>query len=240
MALSVRIDAEAKIFRLFDLHQLMEGAELDLQTFDLFGRDDVDRLYRRVSEFVETGEIGAYDDIVLHVHGINPEVCEITLKNPPGEEKTVTTDDITLQNRPFAPLLEKLTHYPPGRLFLATVSVGDGAWDFDSDIEEGVADPARLLLGYYDCGEEMDPYALLASALFEPLCDLLSTDEISYAQERLEMADFVFHPRRVYGQLFVVTQLNDTDTRVLTRIDPPSVELQDMGWPLMQNLSDEV
>ena len=238
MALQVHIDAAAKIFRLFDLKQLMGEADLDLSSFDLTQSDEAARLYRRVTEFVETGEIGAYDDILLHVHGIDPEVCEITLKN--GVQTAVSTDEIVLKNQSLSTLTEQMNQMEEGSILLATLTSGDAAWDFESDIETADIDPSCFTLGYYDCSKEMDQYNVLENALFESLCDMLSTDEIAYDGKELQLADFVLHPKQVYGQLFVVRTLTDTDTRVLTRIDPPDVELQDIGWQLLQNFSDKV
>jgi hypothetical protein len=238
MALNVHIDAKAKIFRLFDLQQLMGEMDLDISSFDLTQSDEIARLYKRVTEFVETGEIGAYDDMLFHVHGIDPEVCEITLRE--SSEKVVAPDDITLKNKTFSHLINELTKMEEERVLFATLTTGDAVWDFESDIEAGDIDPSLLSLGYYDCSKELDQYGVLESALLEPLCDMLSTDEIGYDGKTFQLADFVLHPGRVYGQLFVVRTLTDTETKVLTRIDPPNLELQDIGWQLLQNFSDEV
>ena len=234
MAVNVHIDAKAKIFRLFDLRQLMGESDLDLSEVDLSQSDEIQALFERVTEFVETGEVGAYDDMLFHLHGIDPEICEISLQN--GEEKVVSLDEITLKNDTIAPeLLKKLERYEPGNLFLATLTTGDAAWDFMGDREHDKIDPAKLTMRYVDCSEELDTYEIIASALMEDLCDVVSTDGISYAREKLELQDFVFHPKHLYGKLFVVTKALESSARVLERIDPPAVELQDNGWVLFQD-----
>ena len=238
MALQVHIDAKAKIFRLFDLRQLMGEADLDLSEIDLSQSDEIQNLYDRVMEFVETGEVGAYDDMLFHLHGIDPEICEITLQN--GEEKVVSTDDITLKNESVASELQKkLERYAPGSLFLATLTTGDAAWDFMGDGEPEKVDPAKLTMRYVDCSEEADTYEIIAGALYEDLCDVLSTDNIRYARQPLELQDFVLHPKHLFGKLFVVRKALESSARVLERIDPPHVELQDGGWILLQSESGE-
>ncbi len=234
MALNVHIDAKAKIFRLFDLKQLMGETDLDLSEVDLSQSDEIGALFERVTEFVETGEVGAYDDMLFHLHGIDPEICEISLQN--GEEKVVSLDEIILKNDAIAPeLLKKLERYESGSLFLATLTTGDAAWDFMGDKEREAADPSKLTMRYVDCSEEADTYEIIASALMEDLCDVVSTDGISYAREKLELQDFVLHPKHLYGKLFVVTKALESSARVLERIDPPGTELQDNGWVLFQD-----
>lgn len=236
MSLRVHIDGKAKIFRLFDLRQLLGETEIDPMAIDVADSDEVEKLYETVSEFVETGEVGAYDDMLFHMHGIDPEICEITLQN--GQDHVVTLDEVTLKNQPMEKLSKTLHRFEEGEMFLVTMTTGDATWDFESDIETDRSDPAKLTMPYYDCSEEMDQEALRSTALYELLCDTVSTDGIHYGRKPLELSDFVLHPKRVYGQIFIVRRLLGSDVKVLERIDPPNADLQDQSWQLMQNLSD--
>ncbi len=238
MALTVNIDAKARIFRLFDLAQVLGESELDLSEMDLSQTDDIRRVYETVTEFVETGEVGAYDDMLFHMHGLDPETCEITLSDT--TEKSVSPDEITLENQPVGALVRGLENLEPGKVLLATLTEGDARWDFDSDMEVESANPSDLVLGYYDCSAEEDQYDVMGNALFEYLCDTFSTDQIKYAGNSLELQDFVFHPQQVLGQLFVVTQSLDSDVTLLERISPVDTELQDYGWQLLVNPANDI
>jgi len=48
------------------------------------------------------------------------------------------------------------------------------------------------------------------------------------------LQDFVLHPEQVYGQLFVVSQ-TDTGMKILEKLDPSDVPLQDQQWQLLTN-----
>ncbi len=232
MALSVQINANARIFRLFDLADLLRESDIDLGAVDWSQQDEIDRLYKRVTEFVETGEVGAYDDMLFHMHGFDPETAEITLRDT--EERQVLPDELTLVNLPVGEIVREIEGLDAGKIVLSTLTNGDAQWDFDSDLSVETIDPSALSVGYFDCGEETDQYDVLANALFDYLCDTFSTDRIAYDSAGLELADFVFHPSEVYGQLFRIVE-DETGLKTIEKIDPSSAALQDQSWQLLVN-----
>ena len=238
MALTVSIEAKARICRVFDLSQLIDASEFDPAEVDLSQQADIRQLYEYVTEFVETGEVGAYDDMLFHLHGFDPEICEIVIHD--RKDRTIDPDAITLRNRPVAEIVGDMERLPAGKMVLATLSTGDARWDFAGREEVAQADPSALQLGYYDCGGEGDSYEIVANALFDYLCDTFSTDGIAYGGEALELQDFVFHEQQVYGEIFVVTQAPDSDLRMLQRLDPEESALQDRGWQLLVNRYSDV
>jgi len=233
MALQVTIKGKAKIFRLFDLQRVMNENGIDIGEFDLAQNEDIQRLYSYASEYIETGEVGAYDDLLFDLHGIDPEICEIELKN--GGERTVSIDEITLQNQPVTNLLKKLERFEDGRIFFTTLTTGDAVWDFDSEIEDEKIDPMKFSLGYYDCLEEMDQYDAISTTLYDDLCDTLSTDQIRYGRRGFELRDFVLHQQRLYGQLLVVRLTRDSRVKVLERVDLGGMEYADQSWALLSD-----
>ena len=233
MALQVTIKGKAKIFRLFDLQRVMNENGIDIGEFDLAQNEDIQRLYSYASEYIETGEVGAYDDLLFDLHGIDPEICEIELKN--GGERTVSIDEITLQNQPVTNLLKKLERFEDGRIFFTTLTTGDAVWDFDSEIEDEKIDPMKFSLGYYDCLEEMDQYDAISTTLYDDLCDTLSTDQIRYGRRGFELRDFVLHQQRLYGQLLVVRLMRDSRVKVLERVDLGGMEYADQSWALLSD-----
>jgi len=232
MALSVSINGEARVFRLFDLADLFHEMDVDVSQIDLSQQDEIDRLYAMATEFVETGEVGAYDDMMFHLHGFDPETSEIFIQDM--QELQVSPDEITLANQPVGEIVKEIEGLDVGKVVLATLTTGDAQWDFDSDAVVEDIDPSALSLGYFDCSEVADQYDMLGNALLDYLCDTFSTDEISYDGEKLELQDFVLHPEQVYGQLFVVSQ-TDTGVKVLEKLDPSDVPLQDQQWQLLTN-----
>ncbi len=238
MALQVTIKAKAKIFRLFDLQQVMQENGIDIGEFDLAQNDDIRRLYDYATEYIETGEVGAYDDLLFDLHGIDPEICEIELKN--GGVQRVSIDEITLKNQPVSTLLKKMERFEDGRIFFTTLTTGDAAWDFYSDIEDTKIDPMKFSLGYYDCLEEIDQYDAISTTLYDDLCDTVSTDQIGYGRRSLELSDFVLHQKRIYGQLLVVRLMRDSRVKVLERVDLGGMEYADQSWALLSDRQNDL
>ncbi len=231
MALNLTIEAKTRIFRLFDLSQLLNTSDLDLSELDLEGHEDITRLYEFVTEFVETGEVGAYDDMLFHLHGFDPETATITA----NEANELDIDALTLVNQPVRELVRKAEGPEVGRVLLATLDTGDARWDFAGEQEAETVDAQSVALGYYDCSAEADQYDVMGNALFSYLCDTFSTDQISYEGEKLELEDFVYHPEQVFGQIFVVREALGTGEKVLERLDPEDIPVQDSAWQLLTN-----
>lgn len=236
MALNLAIEAKARIFRLFDLSQLLNVSDFDISELDLNAHEDITRLYEHVTEFIETGEVGAYDDMLFHLHGFDPETATITA----NEENELDIDALTLLNQPVGELIRDAEDLEVGRVLLATLDTGDARWDFAGDIESESIKAEKLALGYYDCSIEEDQYDVMGNALFSYLCDTFSTDQISYDARKLELEDFVFHPEQVFGQIFIVREVLGTGEKTLERIDPEDAPVQDTAWQLLVNsYSDE-
>jgi hypothetical protein len=231
MALNLTIEAKARIFRLFDLSQLLNASDLDLTELDLNAHEDIARLYEFITEFIETGEVGAYDDMLFHLHGFDPETCTITA----NEEHELDIDALTLLNQPVGALIRDAKDLEIGDVLLATLDTGDARWDFTADIDSASPSSEKLALGYYDCNAEADQYDVMGNTLFSYLCDTFSTDQISYDAQKVELEDFLFHPEQVFGQIFVVKEVVGTGEKILERIDPESAPLQDAAWQLLVN-----
>ncbi|WP_200762419.1 hypothetical protein [Nitrosophilus alvini] len=214
MSLNLSIAGRAKLVKFYNLSRLeIEG--LDISQLDLEQKEDIEEFFEKVLEFTETGEAEAYEP-PLEVHGCDTEICTIKLKNT--EEYVLSADEITLKNIHIDEILKDIQHAKEGDIYFVKCFEGDALWDFDSDYE-GEVDPSKFKIGYIDCTIDIDQYEALSAGYYDILCDIIYTDYIEYDNSMFELVDFVFHPMKIYAQLYIVKKDPVTGLNILEKVD---------------------
>ena len=206
----VSVKGAAKVIRVYNVSR-MEIEGLDLSEFDLESAEDVRELFDLVNDFVETGEVEAFEPPV-ELNGVDPDECTIEI-----EGKRYTSDEVTLWNENIVELLSNIQEAKVGDLFYIRSLEGDGLWDIDSDAEH--IEPSKLALGYVDCSVMFDQYDVLREGYLDIICDTILPEHIRYEDARFELKDFVFHPVQIYGQLYVVVKDPVEDVKFLQKVD---------------------
>ena len=206
----VSVKGAAKVLRVYNVSR-MEIEGLDISEFDLESAEDVRELFELVNDFVETGEVEAFEPPV-ELNGVDPDECTIEI-----DGKRYTTDEVTLWNENIMDLLSNIQEAEVGDLFYIRSMEGDGLWDIDSDAEE--IDPSKLAIGYVDCSVMFDQYDVLREGYLDFICDTILPEHMKYEDAMFELKDFVFFPVQVYGQLYVVVKDPVEDVKLLQKVD---------------------
>ena len=152
----------------------------------------------------------------MEVHGCDSERCTIKITN--SQQKVFSVEEVELKNIHIDEILKDIQRAESGEIYFVKCFEGDALWDFDSDFE-GEPDPAKLKIGYIDCTIDIDQYEALSSGYYDMLCDMIYTDYIEYENSRFELVDFVFHPMKIYAQLYVVRKDAVTGSNILEKVD---------------------
>ncbi len=206
----ISIKGAAKVVRLYNVTR-MEVEGLDVEDYDLESKEDVRELFERVTEFVETGEVEAFEP-PLELQGVDPEECTIKVA-----EKTIYPDEITLKNQSIVDLLQEIQESEEGEVYYIQSLEGDGLWDIDAE-EENI-DPSTLSIGYVDCSVLFDQYDILREGYLDVICDTILPPTIKAGDIAMEVEDFVFHPVQVYAQLYEVKSDPVTGVKILQKVD---------------------
>ena len=215
MSLNLSIRGDAKLVKIYNVSRLdIEG--IDLDSYDLEVKEDINELFEIVNDFVETGEADVYEGH-LEIHGVDPESCKFKLFDT--KEKEFVLEEATLKNIKIDDLLKDIQNANVGDIFFIKSFEGEALWDFDSDIETDEIDPKNFEIGYIDCLDGHDQYDVFKEGIYDLLCDTVSTDYIRYNGEKFELLDFVFHPVQIFAQLYVVKEDPLGETKVLQKVE---------------------
>jgi hypothetical protein len=207
---SIDIGGSARVVKLYDLASLdIEG--VDFADFDLASREDIAELFELVNDYVETGEADSLSDPV-EIRGVDPDECVIKV-----EGERLTPDEVSLYNVALEDLLAPIQEAEEGDLYYIRSMEGDGEWIIESDLDE--LDISKLGIGYTDCSLYFDQYDVLREGYLELICDTILPEKIVYDGESIfELAEFVFDPVQVWGQLYKVVE-DPAGIKVLQKID---------------------
>ncbi len=206
----ISVKGAAKVVRLYNV-TIMQIEGLDVEDYDLESREDVRELFERVTEFVETGEVEAFEP-PIELQGVDPEECTIKVG-----EKTLYPDEITLKNQNIIDLLPQIQESEDGEIYYIQSLEGDGLWDIDAEDEN--IDPSKLTIGYVDCSVLFDQYDILREGYLDVICDTILPPTIEAGDIVTEVEDFVFHPVQVYAQLYEVKTDPITGVKILQKVD---------------------
>ena len=207
---TIDVGGSASVIKLYNVTRLeMEG--VDLEDVDLASREDVAQLFELVNDFVETGEADAIEE-PIEIRGADPDECVIKV-----EGKRLLPDEITLYNVKIDDLLAPIQDAEVGDIYYIRSMFGDGEWIIESDLDE--LDISKLGIGYTDCSLYFDQYDVLREGYLELICDTILPEKIVYDGEAIfELAEFVFDPVQVWGQLYKVVE-DPAGVKVLQKID---------------------
>ncbi len=207
---AVSIKGAAKVIRIYNVSR-MEIEGLDVSEYDLTSAEDVKELFEIVNDFIETGEVEAFEP-PIEINGVDPDECTIEI-----DKKRYTSDEVTLHNENILELLRSVQEAEVGDLFFIKSFEGEGLWDFESDLT--TLEPQKLGIGYVDCSVMFDQYDILREGYLDVICDTLLPEHLFYDGAMFTLSDFVFHPAQVYGQLYVVKEDALGEVKLLQKVD---------------------
>lgn len=203
----IKIKGAAKVAKLYNVTRLeMEG--VDFSEYDLENAEDVRELFEIINDFVETGEADAIEP-PLEIQGADPDESAIAIG-----EKNYYSDELTLKNIKLEELLEPIQEAEVGDIYYIRTLEGDGQWLIESEDE---VKPEDVEIGYVDCSLYFDQYDVLREGYLEVICDTILPAKLSVKGQHVEVAEFIFDPIQVFGQLYKVVEVDGV--KVLERID---------------------
>ena len=206
----ITIKGAAKVIKIYNVSR-MEIEGLDISEVDLESKEDVKELFELVNDFVDTGEIDAFEP-PIEIEGVDPDECVIEVN-----QKRYYSDELQLKNSPIMDLLAPIQESEEGELFYIRSFEGDGVWDFDADTSD--LQDKNLSIEYVDCSVLFDQYDILREGYLDLICDTLLPRTLNIEAVALEVSDFVFHPQQVYGQLYIAKKDPVADIMVLQKVD---------------------
>ena len=189
----------------------MEIEGLDIAEVDLDSKEDVRELFELVNDFVESGEVDAFEPPV-EIEGVDADECSVAV----GDQKYYS-DELQLQNSDILQLLSSIQECEEGEVFYIRSYEGDGVWEFDVDAEN--IDGRKVKIGYVDCSILFDQYDILREGYLDLICDTLLPRTIAYEDASIELSEFNFHPQQVFGQLYIAKKDPIADIMVLQKVD---------------------
>ncbi|MRI83604.1 MAG: hypothetical protein C6I00_04210 [Nitratiruptor sp.] len=205
----VKIKGAARVVKLYNMSRLeLEGLEID--EYDLASYEDVRELFELVNDFVESGEADALES-PLELQGADPDECTIKVG-----DRTLYPDEITLLNASIEELLAPIQEAEIGDLYYVRSMEGDGQWLIESEEE---VDPSRIAIEYVDCSIYFDQYDILREGYLDTICDTILPQRFHLGEGVVEVAEFIFDPIQVYGQLYKVVEEPTSRVKVLQKID---------------------
>ncbi len=204
---TIKIKGAARVAKLYNISRLeMEG--VDFSEFDLDNAEDVKELFEIVNDYIETGEADAIEP-PLEIQAADPDESAIVI-----EGKNYYSDEVILRNIKLDELLQPLQEAQGGDIYYVRSMEGDGEWLLESEDEVNVED---FSIGYVDCSLYFDQYDVLREGYLELICDTLLPTKVGVKDQKVEVAEFIFDPVHIFGQLYRVVDVYGV--KVLERID---------------------
>ncbi|NPA82092.1 MAG: hypothetical protein GXO31_05740 [Epsilonproteobacteria bacterium] len=217
--IKVSFTADSKVVKFYNLTalELLEDMEFDI--YDLNEKRDIEEFFERAEDFVESGEADELADVVS-ARGMDPEsIQEAVLIHPNGNEIDLDIDDIVLENISLEKYVKEIKEGEIGDIIYVRSEFGSGTWDMVADYDESdEVDPTNLKIAYYNCATDMDTYELLSESFYDPLCDTLAPDFLTFEDMEFELEEFIFEPIQVYGELYVIKEDLNGKGKVIERI----------------------
>ena len=203
----ISIKGNAKIVKIYNLSEL---EELDIESFDLNTKEEIEEVYELISDLTETGEADA-ETSTITINGLDADDALITV-----DEEELTVDDIFLKNENINHIIADLEHANEGDIFFIKSLEGEGDWFFKS--EKDIKKPNELSLEYVDCSVMFDEFDVLREGYLDFICDSVIPETISYKGVRIELDAFYLDPVQSYGELYIVKRDLDSNIKVLEKI----------------------
>ena len=206
----ITIKGKAKVIKIYNVSR-MEIEGLDISEIDLESKEDVRELFELVNDFVDSGEVDAYEP-PIEIEGVDPDECVIEI-----DQKRYYSDELQLKNSPIMDLLASIQESEENELFYIRSFEGDGVWDFEADMER--LEKKSVSIEYVDCSLFFDQYDILREGYLDLICDTLLPRTLSVDKAVVEISEFIFHPQQVYGQLYISKKDPVADIMILQKVD---------------------
>ena len=190
--------------------------ELEVNLEDLNEEADIESAFEELDAYAQSSEIDLRSDI-KQCRVINPEEIEyISLEKDIDDEKELTLDDFKLINLPLNDIEELIDSSEIGDILYLRVENGNFIYRIEA--EDGDID---LELGYYDCSKDLSNFDLLAKDYYGNLCDSLVPD---YLVKKLNanIDEYKFEPTIIYAKLFKVVYSEESNSKVLEKVEVPA------------------
>ncbi|MRJ02469.1 MAG: hypothetical protein GXO19_00920 [Epsilonproteobacteria bacterium] len=205
----IMVKGSAKVVKLYNVSRLeMEGVDWD--NYDMGSQEEIRELFELINDFVEGGEADALEP-PLELRGVDPDDCLIRVG-----EGTVYPDEVTLFNLNITDLLHSIQEADLHDIYYIRSMEGDGQWLLEV---EGEVEREKLSLDYVDCSIYFDEYDVLREGYLDTICDTLLPERLKVGESPAQVAEFIFDPIQVYGQLYRVVEDPVSGVKVLQKID---------------------
>jgi len=216
--IKVSFTAESKVVKFYNLTSLELLEDMEFDIYDLNEKRDIEEFFERAEDFAESGEADELADLVS-ARGMDPEsIEEAVLTHPNGNEIDLDIDDLVLENVSLEKYVKEIKEGEVGDIIYVRSEFGSGTWDMIADYDESEeVDPTNLKIAYYNCATDMDTYELLRESFYDPLCDTLAPDFLTFEDIEFELEEFIFEPIQVYGELYVIKE-NENGEKIIEKI----------------------
>jgi len=195
-----------------------ELEELDINIDDINEESDIKEIMDYLDALYESSEIDLRTDVRKFTIMQPEDINYIGIKVEDAQEKEVTLDAFELHNQTFNPIRELLENAQVGDLIYLRKTEGTSNWELSIDVE----DPNETLsLSYFDCTIEMDQYDVLAENYYSVLCDSILPESLTSATSKAIVENRAIEPKIVYAELYKVTVGQDSNSKMLERVDIP-------------------
>jgi len=209
----IHMEGEATRLTLSNLGTL-EGAELEPE--DLNEAEDIREVMEQIEAYAQSGELDLGTQIQSYT--VLPTDGSVLEEEGEKEDTPLSLDRFVLENHPFNPVAELITHAREGDLIYLRREEGPGEWRLCYDPDELTGE---YRLDYFDCARfDLDNYELLREGYFDYLCDTFIPESLRIGDLPATVEYALFEPRIVYGELYRIAEEED-GTKYLERVEIP-------------------
>ncbi len=208
--MQVVIEGDASLITLSNIGTL---DEFDFNIDDINEEADLNQIYEDIDSFYESSELDlASENIKYRV--INPEDINY-LALIDKEEKEVSLDDFTLIHKNIKKLSDFLDNTKIGDLIYLRKKQGKAV------IEYSLEESGSISFEYFDCLDELEQDELLAKGYYDIICDSIDLDSLQINNKKADIDRFDFEPELIYGELYKVIYNEESNQKILEKIDIP-------------------
>jgi DNA-directed RNA polymerase subunit H (RpoH/RPB5) len=214
----ITIEGDAVRLSLSNLGSVEGIEEIDLSGSDINDAEDIREVMETIDAYAQSGELDARTDIVRYTVALPDMITLSESQEDETEERTLTLDDIELDNIATDDIAALLQQAEAGDIVYLRREEGKGLWRVCVEANED----DTLAFDYIDCAAlELGRYELLNEAYFAYLCDGILPESLHTKETKGETQHRMFEPRIVYGELYRVVEDGETWDKYLEKIDLP-------------------
>jgi hypothetical protein len=190
--------------------------EFDFNLDDLNEKADIEAVFGELDAYAQSSEIDLSCD-TKQCRVINPEEIEyLSIQRDEEEEKELTLDEFELINLPLSDIEELIESSEVGDTIYLRVEHGNFLFRIETEDSD-----VGLKLGYFDCSNDLSNFDLLAKDYYSNVCDSLVPDYLVKKSSAI-LDEYKFEPNIIYAKLFRVIYNEDSNTKVLEKVETPA------------------